>query len=140
MSDQLRVLFKAVGDLLNADSVYATLSTGGVHNDVAPVDAETPYTVISLNSLTDPTLDRMGELIAIVNVQAVADAEASGTGYAARMADAARDVLHNALPNLAPEWTVRRCEHTSAYRLSTVVDRRRYAVAGGLYRIEADKE
>lgn len=140
MTDQLRVLFKAVGDVLRADSAYMALSAGGVHNDAAPVDAPLPYTVITLNSLSDPSLDGMAEMVALVNIQVVADADASGSGFAARLADATRGILHNTLPNLAPEWAARRCEHVSAYRFSTTVDRRRYAVAGGVYRIEADKE
>lgn len=138
--DLLRVLFEAIQTPLREQPAIAAHVAGRIYNDYAQADAALPYLVLSLNALTHPNADALDEAVALVNVQAVCDADTQGSGKAAEIIDAVRGVLHNRTLDLAPGWTCRRCEAQSAYRMTELVDRRRYSVAGVLVRIEADRE
>lgn len=134
-----RALLREFRDALKVDAQIVALAGDRIHFDYPDVNSPTPYVVVSLNALTAPNLDARDEYTALVNVQAVADAEQDGDSKATSITDRAVTVLHNAALDLSPDWEMRRCEFDSGYRMSELTDRRRYAIAGAIFRVEADE-
>lgn len=140
----LLVFAKAVRTALLANPAVSGLVAGRVFAESVPatlngVTTPTPYLLITLNALRAPNTEAAESIDALVNVQAVSEGE-TNTGLAAQIADAVYGALNDATLAMDAPYTCRRCEFESAYRMTESKDNRRMNMAGGLYRIEADRD
>lgn len=137
------ILAGARGYLLAKDNA-ASMAGGRVYSVFAPTSEDgqppqMPYLLLTISTRL-PNTERAVSLNGILNVQAVASGE-NDAGLAAAIAEAAFSDLEDAEDNLQLDspWTLRVLELNEPYELPEVKDNTRFIIAGGLFRVEADK-
>ena len=129
--------------VMRAAVIAATSSFSGlgVYADLAQKGAKLPYIIISVANATTPNRMRVQEGRVTFNVQAMVDANESGDPLASEIASAVFDYMTDVELELVfpPPWSFYRLEHLTSYRRVEVKDTQRFAYAGGLYLLEADR-
>ncbi|MCU0464054.1 MAG: DUF3168 domain-containing protein [Anaerolineae bacterium] len=119
-------------------AAVSTLVGGRVYNDTAPTGANMPYVIVGIQSARSLNLMQIDEVAVTFNVMVTVDSAVSGDKLASEIAEAIYNHMQDAEPAI-DGWDFHRLEHVSSYRRIDVHDKQRFALAGGLYKLEADR-
>lgn len=131
---------KAIRLHLLGDVVLAAAINGQIFSDVAADGATYPYILMTVNASDDLNRMQLDETETVFNIQVVADGDTvGGTGKAAEIEALVRGRLHRAALMMDAPWVFQRIERQTSYRMVEYVAGRKIMLAGGLYRLRADK-
>jgi hypothetical protein len=132
-------VFVAIRTLLLADSAIHAAVGDKIFADLAPTKAVTPYLIISLQAgRTDSLTMGYDADLGDINVKAVCDVDKDGAEVVTTLAGHIRRVLHREHLTI-PGWVFYQMKHRTPFSYTDLVDRRPYAYAGAIYRVEADQ-